>query len=465
MPRANNLTNARGGSRLPLLFVAMSVQLADHFTYRKLFAFVLPPIAMMLLTSVYTMVDALFISHYVGEIAFAAVNFVFPVIMLLGGVGFMLGTGGTALVAKTLGEGDALRANRYFTQVVILAFSLGVALALPGMVWLPQVCGRLGGTAELMPDAVLYGRIMLGFLPCCILQCTFQSLLVAAEKPKLAFWLSVAGGVTNLVLDFVFIVLLDRGLAGAAVATGMSQFVAGVVPFIYFCVPNSSLLRLVRTTFELRPMLQACCNGTSELVTGVSAAFIGMLYNYRLLQFFGENGVAAYGVVMYMAFFFGSVFFGYDVGSTPLFAYHHGAQNRAELRNLFRKSMLLLSLVGLTMAGAAVGFSYPLACLFVGYNGLLTELAQYAFCAYALCFVLQGYNIFASGLFTAMNNGIISGAIAFMRTLGFQTAAVLLLPLLWGAYGIWWSAALAEVAALVVSVCLVLGFRKRYGYL
>ncbi|MBR4310783.1 MAG: polysaccharide biosynthesis C-terminal domain-containing protein, partial [Akkermansia sp.] len=227
----------------------MSVQLADHFTYRKLFAFVLPPIAMMLLTSVYTMVDALFISHYVGEIAFAAVNFVFPVIMLLGGVGFMLGTGGTALVAKTLGEGDALRANRYFTQVVILAFSLGVALALPGMVWLPQVCGRLGGTAELMPDAVLYGRIMLGFLPCCILQCTFQSLLVAAEKPKLAFWLSVAGGVTNLVLDFVFIVLLDWGLAGAAVATGMSQFVAGVVPFIYFCVPNSSLLRLVRTTF------------------------------------------------------------------------------------------------------------------------------------------------------------------------------------------------------------------------
>lgn len=443
----------------------MAVQISDHFTYRKLFAFVVPPIAMMILTSVYTMVDALFISHYVGEIALAAVNFVFPVIMLLGGLGFMFGTGGTALVAKTLGQGDSPRAKRYFTQIVLLALVLGLAMAAIGIIWLPRICQWLGGTPELLPDAVLYGRIMLAFLPCCVLQYSFQSLLVAAEKPKLAFWLSVAGGVTNIALDFVFVVLFEWGLTGAAVATGMSQAVAGLVPLVYFWLPNSSLLRFVRSRVEWRPMAQACCNGASELVTGVSASFVGMLYNYRLLQYFGEDGVAAWGVVMYVAFLFGSIFFGFDVGSTPLFAYHHGAENHAELRNLFRKSLLLLGLAGLFLATAAIALAYPIAYLFVGYNGALTELARHAFCVFALSFALQGYNIFASGLFTAMNNGLISASIAFVRTFAFQAAAVMLLPWLFGAPAIWWSAVAAEVLALFVALYFVLAYRKRYGYL
>ena len=443
----------------------MSIQLSDHFTYRKLSAFVLPTIAMMVLTSVYTMVDALFISHYVGEIALAAVNFVFPVIMLLGGLGFMFGTGGTALVAKTFGQGDSARARRYFTQIILLACFMGCAMACLGMAFLPQVCLLLGGTDELIPDAVLYGRIMLGFLPCCILQCSFQSLVVAAEKPKMAFWLSVAGGVTNIVLDFLFIVIFDWGLTGAALATGMSQAVAGLVPVVYFMLPNNSLLRFARTKLEIRPMLQACSNGASELVTGISAAFIGMLYNYQLLQYYGENGVAAYGVVMYVAFLFSSIIFGYDMGSNPLFAYNHGAENHAELRNLFRKSLVLISGGGIILCVAAISLSYPLAYLFVGYNADLTELAQYAFFVFAVYFLLHGYNIFSSGLFTAMNNGFISAVIAFSRTFLLQAAAVLLLPLLFGAEGIWWSAAVAEVVTLFVSIFLVLCYRKQYGYL
>lgn len=443
----------------------MSIQLSDHFTYRKLSAFVLPTIAMMVLTSVYTMVDALFISHYVGDIALAAVNFVFPVIMLLGGLGFMFGTGGTALVAKTFGQGDAARAKRYFTQITILAALLGCMMAGAGILFLPQVCLWLGGTDTLIPDAVLYGRLMLGFLPCCILQCSFQSLLVAAEKPKMAFWLSVAGGVTNIVLDLLFIVFFGWGLAGAALATGLSQAVAGLIPLLYFSKKNNSLLHFVRTGVELRPMLQACSNGASELVTGISAAFIGMLYNYQLLQYYGENGVAAYGVVMYVAFLFGSIIFGYDMGSNPLFAYNHGAENHAELRNLFRKSLVLISGGGLFLGVAALSLSYPLAYLFVGYSAALTELAQYAFCVFAAYFALHGYNIFASGLFTAMNNGGISAFIAFSRTFLFQAAAVLLLPLWFGASGIWWSAAAAEVLALFISIFLVLRYRKRYGYL
>ena len=443
----------------------MSIQLSDHFTYRKLAAFVLPTIAMMVLTSVYTMVDALFISHYAGEIALAAVNFVFPVIMLLGGLGFMFGTGGTALVAKTFGQGDSTQARRYFTQISLLAALIGCAMATLGILFLPEVCLLLGGTQDIIPDAVLYGRIMLVFLPCCILQCSFQALLVAAEKPKMAFWLSVAGGVTNIVLDLLFVVVFDWGLAGAAWATGLSQAVAGLVPVLYFSRPNDSLLRFVRTGLDVRPMLQACSNGASELVTGVSASFVGMLYNYQLLQYYGENGVAAYGVVMYVAFLFGSIIFGYDMGSNPLFAYNHGAENHAELRNLFRKSLVLITGGGGLLCVAALCLSYPMAYLFVGYNAELTALAQYAFCVFAVYFALHGYNIFASGLFTAMNNGFISALIAFSRTFLFQAAAVLLLPLLFGAGGIWWSAAAAEVLALFISVFLVLRYRKRYGYL
>ncbi len=443
----------------------MSIQLSDHFTYRKLAAFVLPTIAMMVLTSVYTMVDALFISHYAGEIALAAVNFVFPVIMLLGGLGFMFGTGGTALVAKTFGQGDGTQARRYFTQITLLAALIGCAMATLGILFLPEVCLLLGGTQDIIPDAVLYGRIMLGFLPCCILQCSFQALLVAAEKPKMAFWLSVAGGVTNIALDLLFVVVFDWGLAGAAWATGLSQAVAGLVPVLYFSRPNDSLLRFVRTGLDVRPMLQACSNGASELVTGVSASFVGMLYNYQLLQYYGENGVAAYGVVMYVAFLFGSIIFGYDMGSNPLFAYNHGAENHSELRNLFRKSLVLITGGGGLLCVAALCLSYPMAYLFVGYNAELTALAQYAFCVFAVYFALHGYNIFASGLFTAMNNGFISALIAFSRTFLFQAAAVLLLPLLFGACGIWWSAAAAEVLALFISVSLVLRYRKRYGYL
>ena len=443
----------------------MSIQLSDHFTYRKLTAFVLPTIAMMVLTSVYTMVDALFISHYAGEIALAAVNFVFPVIMLLGGLGFMFGTGGTALVAKTFGQGDSTQARRYFTQITLLAALIGCAMATLGILFLPEVCLLLGGTQDIIPDAVLYGRIMLGFLPCCILQCSFQALLVAAEKPKMAFWLSVAGGVTNIALDLLFVVVFDWGLAGAAWATGLSQVVAGLVPVLYFSRPNDSLLRFVRTGLDVRPMLQACSNGASELVTGVSASFVGMLYNYQLLQYYGENGVAAYGVVMYVAFLFGSIIFGYDMGSNPLFAYNHGAENHAELRNLFRKSLVLITGGGGLLCVAALCLSYPMAYLFVGYNAELTALAQYAFCVFAVYFALHGYNIFASGLFTAMNNGFISALIAFSRTFLFQAAAVLLLPLLFGAGGIWWSAAAAEVLALFISVFLVLRYRKRYGYI
>lgn len=443
----------------------MAVQLSDHFTYRKLLAFVLPPIGMLLLTSVYTLVDGLFVSHYVGKTAFAAVNFVFPVIMLMGGLGFMFGTGGTALVAKTLGEGKSARAQRYFTQIVMLAVLVGVLMAVAGYMWLPEICRLLGATPVLMPDAVLYGRIMLVFLPCCILQWSFQALLIAAEKPRLAFWLSVAGGMTNVVLDAVFMAGLGWGVAGAAVATGLSQVVAGVYPLFYFLLPNRSLLRFRRTRMQLHPMFRACSNGASELVSGISGALVGMLYNYQLLRYFGEDGVAAYGVVMYVTFFFVAIVFGYDMGCGPLLAYHHGADNRDELRNLFRKSVLLIGGAGLLLAILAIVLARPVAQLFVGYNAELTELTGHAFCVFAVSYALLGYNIFASGLFTAMNNGLVSAFISFLRTFVFQVAAVLMLPLWFGTDGVWMAASAAEIGALLFSALFIRCYRHRYGYL
>lgn len=442
----------------------MSVQLSDHFTYRKLFAFVLPPIGMMLLTSVYTLADGLFISHYVGKTAFAAVNFVFPVLMLMGGLGFMFGTGGTALIAKTLGAGKEGIAHRYFTQVVVLAAVVGAAFAALGFLFLPQICRLLGATPELVPDAVLYGRIMLLFLPCCILQWSFQALFIAAEKPRLAFWLSVAGGLTNIVLDAFFMAVLGWGVAGAAVATGISQVVAGLFPVLYFLLPNGSRLRFRRTKMQAIPMYRACTNGASELVSGISGSVVSMLYNYQLLKYFGEDGVAAYGVVMYVTFFFVAIVFGYDMGSSPLFAYHHGANNRAELRNLFRKSLLLVGGAGFALAVLAILLARPMAQLFVGYNAELTELTQHAFCFFAISYALLGYNIFASGLFTAMNNGLISAVISFLRTFAFQVVAILVLPLVLGTDGVWLAVSAAEICTLFFAVFFIRLYRKRYGY-
>lgn len=442
----------------------MSVQLSDHFTYRKLFSFVLPPIGMMLLTSVYTLADGLFISHFVGKTAFAAVNFVFPVLMLMGGLGFMFGTGGTALIAKTLGAGKESFAHRYFTQVVVLAALVGSIFAALGCIFLPEICSLLGATPELMPDAVLYGRIMLLFLPCCILQWSFQSLFIAAEKPRLAFWLSVAGGITNIVLDALFMAVFGWGVTGAAVATGISQVVAGLIPVLYFLLPNSSRLRFRRTKMQAIPMYRACTNGASELVSGISGSVVSMLYNYQLLKYFGEDGVAAYGVVMYVTFFFVAIVFGYDMGSSPLFAYNHGADNRAELKNLFRKSLLLVGGAGLALAVLAILLARPMAQLFVGYNAELTELTQHAFCFFAISYALLGYNIFASGLFTAMNNGLISAVISFLRTFAFQVVAILVLPLLLGTDGVWLAVSAAEICTLFFTVYFIRRYRARYGY-
>ena len=440
------------------------IQLSDHFTYGKLFRFTLPSIVMMLFISIYGVVDGLFVSNFVGKTAFAAINLVMPFVMVIGGVGFMIGTGGTALVSRVLGEGKRELANRDFTMMVWLSIIVGAVLSTVGIAFMEPVSRFLGATDAMLPDCVLYGRICICFSVSFMLQNLFQSFLIAAEKPKLGLAATVAAGVTNMVLDALFIAGFRWGVAGAAIATGLSQCVGGILPLFYFAFPNNSLLRLTRTKLEIRPILQACGNGSSEMMNNIASSIVGMLYNFQLLKYAGEDGVSTYGVLMYVNFCFAAIFIGYSVGSAPIVGYHFGAQNRSELQNMLRKSIILMGTGGVILALAAQLLANPLAHLFVGYDAGLFAMTTHAFRLYSFAFLFMGFNIFASSFFTSLSNGGVSAAIAFLRTLVFQAAAVLILPILFELDGIWWAMTTAEVCAFVISGIFLLPNRNRYGY-
>ncbi len=443
----------------------MKIQLSDHFTYQKLLRFCFPPVVMMVFTSVYGVIDGLFVSNFVGKIPFAAVNLVMPFIMTLGGFSFMIGTGGSALVAKTLGEGKQDMANRYFTMMVQFTVVLGLLLSAVGIVYMRSISVFLGATEAMLEDCVIYGRVVLVFNMAFMLQSVFQTFFAAAEKPKLGLAATVAAGVTNIVLDGLFIAVFQWGVAGAALATGISQCIGGLLPLIYFLRPNKSLLRLTRTGMEGMVLLKACVNGSSELMTNISGSLVSMLYNFQLLKFAGENGVAAYGVLMYIQFIFMAVFIGYTIGTAPIISYHYGAGNHQELSNMLRKSMFLTGLAGIIMMLVAQLLASPLSHIFVGYDKALFAMTTHAFRLFSFSFVLSGISIFASSFFTALNNGGISASISFLRTLIFQTLSVLILPIRYGLDGIWWAITVAEVFATLITLIFLFTQRKRYHYM
>lgn len=441
------------------------IRLSDHFSYAKLLRFTLPSICMMVFTSIYGVVDGLFVSNFAGKTPFAAINLVMPFIMILGGMGFMIGTGGTALVSKLLGEGKKDEAHSTFSMMVLFTLLLGLVLSAVGFLTMRPVSYFLGATDAMIDDCVLYGRIVTGFTFAFMLQNVFQSFFIAAEKPRLGLIVTVAAGVTNMALDALFIAVFDWGVAGAAIATGLSQCVGGVLPLIYFLRPNDSILRMRPTALRLRPILQACGNGSSELMSNISSSLVGMLYNFQLMRLIGEDGVSAYGVLMYVQFIFVAIFIGYSIGSAPVVSFHFGAQNHDELKSLLRKSALLMSSGGVLLTVAARLLAALLAHLFVGYDAVLFDLTTHAFRLFSWSFLLAGFNIFTSGFFTALNNGAISAAISFLRTLVFQTASVLILPLLLGVDGIWWAITVAEIFAFLISLLFLFLKRNKYHYL
>jgi len=444
----------------------MKIQLSDHFTYRKLIRFTLPSIAMMIFTSIYSVVDGFFVSNFAGKTPFAAVNLIIPFLMIVATVGFMFGTGGTAIVAKTLGEGDRDKANKYFSLFVYVAFSLGIVFSVLGMFFIRPISFMLGAEGELLENCIVYARICLVSLPFFVLQLLFQSFFVAAEKPQLGFIVTVSSGVTNMILDALLVTLLPQEykLAGAAVATAMSEVVGGGVPLVYFFRENNSILRLGKTSWDGKAILKACINGSSEFMSTISMSIVGMLYNMQLLKYAGENGVAAYGVMMYVSMIFAGAFVGYSIGTAPVISYHFGAENHAELKGLLRKSLTMIGAFGVCMAVAAEMSAVPLARIFVGYDLALMELTVSGFRIFAFSFFLMGFAIFGSGFFTALNDGLTSALISFLRTLVFQVAAVLLLPMLWGVNGVWISIVVAECMAVVLTVMFLFIKRNKYHY-
>lgn len=443
----------------------MKIKLSDHFTYSKLLRFVFPSIIMMIFTSIYGVVDGLFVSNFAGKTAFASINLVMPFVMILGGIGFMIGTGGTALVSKVLGEGKKEKANKIFTMMIIFTLLLGALLSVIGVVSMPWVADFLGATEEMMADCILYGRIVTGFTVAFMLQNVFQSFLIAAEKPKLGLLATVLAGVTNMALDAIFIIVFKWGVAGAAIATGLSQCVGGIFPLIYFSRDNSSLLRLTNTKIKIKPILNACGNGSSELMSNISLSVVSMIYNFQLMKYVGEDGVSAYGVLMYVQFIFVAIYIGYAIGCAPITGYHFGAQNHGELKNMLRKSAFLSAISGVVLTILAIVLSSPLAKLFVGYDEELYELTRHAFSLFSYSFLLAGFNIFTSSFFTALNNGAVSAAISFMRTLIFQTSSVLILPIFLGVDGIWWAITVAEVFAFILSLIFLFAKREKYHYM
>jgi putative MATE family efflux protein len=442
----------------------MNIQLSDHFNYKKLIRFVLPSIIMMVFTSIYGVVDGFFVSNFAGKTSFAAINLVMPFIMILGGMGFMLGTGGTALVSRILGEGNQEKACRYFSMMIWLTVLMGLGLSVLGIVFMRPVAVFFGASAEMMDDCVLYGRIVTGFTAAFMLQNVFQSFLIAAEKPRLGLASTVMAGLTNMILDALFIGVFKWGVAGAAIATGLSQCVGGIFPLIYFLRPNSSLLRLTKTRLQLRPMLQACANGSSEMMSNLSSSIVSIIYNFQLLKYIGEDGVSAYGVLMYVQFIFIAIFIGYSIGCAPIISYHFGAGNHGELKNMLKKGILIMGGAGIVLAALAALLAQPLARIFVGYDAGLSALTSHAFRLFSFSFILAGFNIFASSFFTALNNGAISAAISFLRTLVFQTSCVLILPIFFDIDGIWLAITVAELCAAAISTVFLILKRKKYRY-
>jgi len=442
----------------------MEIKLSDHFTYKRLFRFVLPSIFMMVFTSVYGVVDGYFVSNFAGKIPFAAVNLIMPFPMILSSFSFMIGTGGTALVSFALGEGKEEKARQYFSLFVYITIGSGILLTILGIIFMKKIAYYLGARGDMLTYCVQYGKLLTLFLVPFMLQILFQSFLVAAEKPNLGLKMTIASGIANMLLDYIFIALLNGGVKGAAIATGVSQLIGGFIPLMFFARKNGTPLYLTKTRFEFRAFAKACFNGSSELMTNLSMSFVNMLYNIQLLKFAGENGVAAYGVIMYTNFVFVSIFLGYSIGMAPVIGYNYGSGNKKEMHNVFIKSIIFNLISGILMFASALLLSSVLSQIFVGYDAELYSITKTAFIIYSISYAFAGFNIYASSFFTALGNGIISAIISFLRTFLFQTIAVLILPLIFGLDGIWFAIVAAEALSLIVSSIFIIKNKNKYGY-
>ncbi len=442
----------------------MKIQLSEHFTYKKLIQFSIPTIVMMIVTSIYGVVDGIFVSNCVGAEAFAAVNLIMPALMIFGSIGFMIGTGGSALVSKTIGEGSDKKANEYFSMLIYLLIIIGVVLTIIGFILIEPLSKFLGADENMLKDGITYGRTIIIFLVVFILQNGFQSFLIVAEKPTFGLIVSIVTGAANMFLDFLFMYVFKMGVFGAALATGISQLIGGVIPLIYFIFNKNGILKLQKAKFEGKAIFQSCVNGSSEMLTNLSMSLVNMLYNIQLIKYAGSDGVVAYGIIMYVGYIFWGTYLGYSIGTAPIIGYHYGAENTEELKNLLKKSLKLIAITSMIMTLLAEILSKSLASIFVSYDIELWQMTTTAIRLFSISYIISGFNIFSSSFFTALNNGIVSAVISFLRTLLFEIAMIFILPAIWGINGIWLAVVVAEILSLMVSLAFLIGNKKKYQY-
>ena len=442
----------------------MNIGLSEHFTYKKLIKFTIPTIVMMIFTSIYGVVDGIFVSNCVGSNAFAAVNLIIPVIMILGTLGFMIGAGGSALVSKTIGEGEKEKANRYFSMLIYLLVIIGFILTVLGFILIEPMAKLLRADGNMLQDCIIYGRTLLIFLIPFCLQNAFQSFLIVAEKPTFGLIISVVSGVSNMLLDYLLIYIFKMGILGAALATGISQVIGVIVPIVYFVTKKNKILQFTKTKFELKPILKSCANGSSEMLTNLSMSLVNILFNAQLMKYAGSDGVVAFGIIMYVGFIFSGTYLGYSIGTAPIIGYHYGAENKDELKNLLKRSVILIAVTSFVMTGLAEILSKLLASIFVSYDEGLLNMTTNAIRIFSTSYLISGFNMFSSSFFTALNNGFVSAAISFFRTLVFQVIMILLLPRIWGINGIWLAVTFAELLSLFVSIMFLAKNRKKYEY-
>lgn len=442
----------------------MNIGLSEHFTYKKLIKFTIPTIVMMIFTSIYGVVDGIFVSNCVGSNAFAAVNLIIPVIMILGTLGFMIGAGGSALVSKTIGEGEKEKANRYFSMLIYLLVIIGFILTVLGFILIEPMAKLLRADGNMLQDCIIYGRTLLIFLIPFCLQNAFQSFLIVAEKPTFGLIISVVSGVSNMLLDYLLIYIFKMGVLGAALATGISQVIGVIIPIVYFVTKKNKILQFTKTKFELKPILQSCANGSSEMLTNLSMSLVNILFNAQLMKYAGSDGVVAFGIIMYVGFIFSGTYLGYSIGTAPIIGYHYGAENKDELKNLLKRSVILIAITSFVMTGLAEILSRLLASIFVSYDEGLLNMTTNAIRLFSTSYLISGFNMFSSSFFTALNNGFVSAAISFFRTLVFQVIMILLLPRIWGINGIWLAVTFAELLSLFVCIMFLAKNRKKYEY-
>lgn len=442
----------------------MKIQLSEHFNYQKLIKFTLPTIIIMIFTSIYGVVDGLFVSNVVGDSAFASVNLIMPFIMILGSFGVMIGTGGSALISKLIGEGQKEKANKIFSMLILTLIITGIIFSIIGLIFIKDIAILLGADDSTLENSIIYGRVLLIALTSYLLQYAFQSFLIVAERPVFGLLISILSGVFNMLMDFLFIYVFKMGIFGAALATSLSQVIGGVIPIIFFLKTKKSTFKFGTPIFDKKALLQSCLNGSSEMLSNLSMSLVNMLYNIQLMKLIGPDGVVAYGIIMYVGFIFSGVYMGYSMGIAPVIGYHYGAKNDKELKSLLKKSLILISIASIVLTILAEVSAIFLASIFVSYNNDLMNLTTLALRLFVLSYLVGGINIFASSFFTALNNGLISALISFLRTLVFQVIMIFLLPIIFDTNGIWLSVVFAELLALIVSIICLITNRKKYNY-